>query len=49
MTSADEARDRFVGDGDIGPYDPDRMTGGDTRLLNKVAFNDMPGSDSHLR
>src|SRR3981189_605986 len=49
LLPADEAHDCVVGDGDIGPHDPDRMTGGDTRLLKKIAFNDMPGSDSHLR
>jgi hypothetical protein len=25
------------------------MTGGDTRLLKKIAFRDMPGNDNRLR
>jgi hypothetical protein len=49
LLPADEAHDCVVCDSDIGPHDPDRMTGGDTRLLKQIAFNEMPGTDSHLR
>ena len=34
-----QTNDRFVCDGDIGPRDPDRMSGGDARLLKKTAFD----------
>jgi hypothetical protein len=44
-----ETHDRFVCDGDIGPHGPDWVASEDTRLLKKIAFNEMPRDKNHLR
>lgn len=41
--------DGCVGDCEVGPQHPDRMAGGNTALINNIAFDDMARSNDHLR
>jgi hypothetical protein len=49
LLPADEAGDCFVGDGDIGPYRPNRMTDKVAGVSRQIAFNRMTRNQCRIR